>query len=89
MGPSDGRIVIAAAKQLGAIAIGVEVRERLVRESRRRARELGLSDRARIIRTRFRDFSLRRADVLALYLSSYSLGLLARSSSESSGRAAG
>ena len=77
MGSGDGRIVIAAAKQFGATAIGVEVRGGLVRESRRRARELGLSGRARIIHGRFRDFSLRRADVLALYLSSYTLGLLA------------
>ncbi|MGP8124918.1 MAG: SAM-dependent methyltransferase [Nitrososphaerales archaeon] len=77
LGSGDGRIVIAAAKQFGAKAVGVEVREGLVRESRLRARDLGVSDRVKIIRTRFRNVGLRRADVLALYLSSYTLGLLA------------
>ena len=66
-----------AAKQFGAKPVGAEVSEGLVRESRPRARELGLSGRARIVHMRFRNFSLRRADVLAMYLSSYTLGLLA------------
>jgi precorrin-6B methylase 2 len=77
LGSGDGRIVIATANQFGVIAIGVEVRKELVMASRRRTRELGLSGHAKIIRTRFRDVSLRRVDVLALHLSSYTLGLLA------------
>jgi ubiquinone/menaquinone biosynthesis C-methylase UbiE len=77
LGSGDGRILIAAAKLFGARAIGVEVREGLVKESRRKAKELGLSDQVKVTHTQFRKASLRRADVLVLYLSSYTLGLLA------------
>jgi len=77
LGSGDGRIVIAAAKQFGAKSIGVEVRAGLVRESRRKVRDLRVSNRVRIVCTQFRNVSLRKADVLALYLSSYTLGKLA------------
>ena len=77
LGSGDGRMVVAAARDLGAKAVGVEIRRRLVRESRRRARETGVSDRVSIRCRNFKKISLRRADVLALYLSSYTLNLLA------------
>ena len=77
LGSGDGRILIAAAKLFGASAVGVDVRGTLVKACRRRVREMGLSGRVKVMRRNFRDVSLRRADVLALYLSSYTLGLLA------------
>ncbi len=77
LGSGDGRIVIAAAKLFGANAVGVDVRGALVKECRRRVREMGLSGRVKVLRRNFRDVSLRKADVVALYLSSYTLGLLA------------
>ncbi len=76
LGSGDGRIVIAAAKLFGANAVGVDVRGALVKECRRRVREMGLSRRVKVLRGRFRDVSLTKADVVALYLSSYTLGLL-------------
>ena len=76
LGSGDGRIVIAAARDYGAVALGVEARERLVAESRRRIRELGLSGRARIIHGDWERLSLRRADVLATFISSVTLELL-------------
>jgi len=77
LGSGDGRMVVAAARDLGAKAVGVEIRRRLVMESRRRARETGVSDRVSIWRRNFKEVNLRKADVLALYLSSYTLNLLA------------
>ena len=77
LGSGDGRMVVAAARDFRAKAVGVEIRRRLVRESRRRARETGVSDRVSIRCRNFKKISLRRADVLALYLSSYTLNLLA------------
>ena len=48
-----------------------------MRECRRRIREMGLSDQVSISCRNFKKVSLREADVLALYLSSYTLNLLA------------
>jgi precorrin-6B methylase 2 len=76
LGSGDGRIPIVAARDFHAIAIGVEIRMRLVRECRIKLKELGLSHRVKILSQNFKRVSLRKADVLALYLSSYTLNLL-------------
>jgi tRNA A58 N-methylase Trm61 len=76
LGSGDGRMVIAAAKDFHARVVGVEVRKRLVRECRRKVKELGLSHRVMISCRNFKKVSLRKADVLALYLSSYTLNLM-------------
>jgi len=76
LGSGDGRIPIAAARDFNAKAIGVEIRMRLVKECRIKVREMGLSRRVRILSQNFKKVNLRRADVLALYLSSYTLNLL-------------
>src|SRR5881628_1724652 len=77
LGSGDGRILITAARDFHARAVGVEVRRRLVRECRRKVKEMGLSHRITISRRNFKKVSLRKADVLALYLSSYTLNLMA------------
>jgi tRNA A58 N-methylase Trm61 len=77
LGSGDGRMVIAAARDFHARSVGVEVKLRLVRECRKRVKEMGLSDRVTISHRSFKKTNLRRADVLALYLSSYTLNLLA------------
>ncbi len=76
LGSGDGRLVIAAARDFGARAVGVELRARLVTQSRQRVKELGLSKRVTIIRRNFKHVGLGKADVLAVYLSSYTLNLL-------------
>jgi predicted RNA methylase len=76
LGSGDGRLVIAAARDFGARVVGVELRARLVKECRRRVREMGLSGRVTIRCRNFKRVSLRRADVLALYLSSYTLNIM-------------
>src|SRR5439155_19597360 len=75
LGSGDGRIVIAAAKLFGVSAVAVAVRGALVKACRRRVRERGLSGRVKVLRRNLRDASLRKADVLALYFSIYTLGL--------------
>jgi tRNA A58 N-methylase Trm61 len=76
LGSGDGRILIAAARDFHAVAVGVEVRKRLVKECRTKVKELGLSNRVKISCRNFKKVSLRKADVLALYLSGYTLSLL-------------
>ena len=76
LGSGDGRLVIAAAREFNARVVGVESRKSLVVECRRKVRELGLSDRVTIRRENFKRVSLKKADVLATYLSSYTLNLL-------------
>ena len=77
LGSGDGRVVIAAARDFHARAVGVEIRGSLVRECRRKVREMGLSHLVSIRCHNFKKVSLRKADVLALFLSSYTLNLLA------------
>jgi tRNA A58 N-methylase Trm61 len=76
LGSGDGRILIVAARDFNALGAGVEVRRKLVKECRAKVKELGLSNRVKISCRNFKKVSLRRADVLALYLSGYTLSLL-------------
>jgi tRNA A58 N-methylase Trm61 len=76
LGSGDGRILIAAARDFGAKAIGVEVRRRLVNACRAKLKGLGLSSRVKIRCSNFKKVNMKEADVLALYLSSYTLNLL-------------
>ena len=77
LGSGDGRMLITAARDFRARVVGVELRRRLVRECRRKVKELGLSDQVMITCRNFKKVSLRKADVLAIYLSSYTLNLMA------------
>jgi ubiquinone/menaquinone biosynthesis C-methylase UbiE len=77
LGSGDGRMAIAAARDFHAKAVGIEVRRRLVTECREKVKEMGLSSQVRIIRGNFKKVSFRKADALAIYLSSYTLNLLA------------
>ena len=76
LGMGDGRIAIAAAKDFHARVMGVEIRRSLVKQCRQKVKELGLSHQIRVSRSSFKKVSLRRADVLATYLSSYTMNLL-------------
>jgi predicted RNA methylase len=68
LGSGDGRIVITAARQFGARAIGVEISEPLVRESTENIRRAGLEGRARIVQGHLLEVDLSDADVVTLYL---------------------
>lgn len=69
LGSGDGRIPIAAAKQYGIRAIGIEIDPKLVMEAEARAREAGVSD---LVHFRNEDMfrvDVSEATVVTLYLS--------------------
>jgi tRNA A58 N-methylase Trm61 len=68
LGAGDGRTVIMAAKDFGARAVGVELREDLAEKALTSIRELGLQDRITIIQSDMFTVDLRPADVVFLYL---------------------
>lgn len=68
LGSGDGRIVIMAAREFQANAIGVELDEDLYRQSADRIQQLGLQDKARIIHGDILDQDYSSADMLTVYL---------------------
>ncbi len=77
LGSGDGRMLIVAARDFHARVVGVELRRRLATECRRKMKAMGLSSQVTILCSNFKKVSLRKADVLATYLSSYTLNLMA------------
>ena len=68
LGSGDGKIVIAAAKQFGATAVGIEYDPGLVEHSRCLARAAGVADRATFIQGDIFESEFSDATVVALYL---------------------
>lgn len=68
LGSGDGRIVITAAKEYGARAVGVDIDPRRVAEGRANARRAGVEDRVRFIQGDLFDVDLRPATAVTLYL---------------------
>ena len=68
LGAGDGRTLIMAAKDFGARAVGVELREDLAQKAQTSIRENGLQDRITIIQSDMFTVDLRPADVVFLYL---------------------
>ena len=68
LGSGDGRIVIAAAKQYGARAVGIELDPEKVLESRRLAQEAGVAGRVRFETGDIFEADIREATVVTLYL---------------------
>ena len=68
LGSGDGRIVITAARDFHARAVGVEIDPALVAASRANAREAGVSDRATFLQGDILKADLRDATVVTLYL---------------------
>jgi SAM-dependent methyltransferase len=68
LGSGDGRIVIAAAKQFGARALGVDIDRTLIAEAEAKAAKAGVGSRARFVARDFFATDLREATVLTLYL---------------------
>ena len=68
LGSGDGKILIAAAKEYGARAVGIEIRKDLVEESRRKIKELRLDDRVTVIHGDVMEVDISDADVITLYL---------------------
>ncbi len=68
LGSGDGRIVLTAAKVFGARGFGVDISEKLVKESNDAAKLQGISDRASFSIQDLFKTDIRRATVLTMYL---------------------
>lgn len=68
LGSGDGRTVIMAAKDFGAKAVGVELREDLTKRALSTIYERGLERRAQILQSDIFKVDLSSADVVFLYL---------------------
>jgi len=68
LGAGDGRTVIMAAKEFGARAVGVELREDLVKKALSTVYEQSLQDRITIVNGDMFKVDLTSADVIFLYL---------------------
>ena len=68
LGAGDGRAVIMAVKDFGARAVGVELREDLVKKALSTVYEQGLQDRITIVNGDMFNVDLTSADVIFLYL---------------------
>lgn len=68
LGCGDGRVVIMAAQDFGARAIGVEMREDLAKQAGGKVAELGLEGRVKIVQGDMFKVDLSQANVITLYL---------------------
>lgn len=68
LGSGDGRIVVMAAQEFGAQAVGVELDPKLFEESSARIRKLGLQNKAHIIYGDMFEVNVHPATVVTLYL---------------------
>lgn len=68
LGSGDGRIVLLAARDFGARAVGYELEDSLVKSSRRQIQEMGLEDKAEIRQQDLFAAELGEADVVTVYL---------------------
>jgi len=68
LGAGDGRTVIMAAKDFGAKAVGVELREDLAKKALESIDELGLNGRVQVLQDDMFKVDLTPADVVFLYL---------------------
>jgi len=76
IGSGDGRIVIMAAETFGARAVGIEIDQALVAQSRRAVAARGLEEKVKIIQANALDVDLSPADVVTIYLTPEGIELL-------------
>jgi 16S rRNA A1518/A1519 N6-dimethyltransferase RsmA/KsgA/DIM1 with predicted DNA glycosylase/AP lyase activity len=69
LGSGDGRIVVLAAGEFGAQAVGFELEEELVQKSLHKIRVANLENNVTIVHESFLKADLRQADVVTMYLS--------------------
>lgn len=68
LGCGDGRILITAARQFKAKAVGVELSENLVKQTQEQVASLGLQNRISVVHGDMLGVDLKPADVVTLYL---------------------
>ncbi|MGD0176879.1 MAG: methyltransferase domain-containing protein [Candidatus Bathyarchaeia archaeon] len=70
LGCGDGRLIILAAKDLGANSTGIELREDLVERARTEIKRFNLEDKVKVIQGNFFDVNISDANIITLYLTS-------------------
>ena len=68
LGAGDGRIVIAAAKKIGARALGIEYNSNMVKHAQGNVEKAGVADKARVIEGDIFVSDFSQATVLTMYL---------------------
>ena len=68
LGCGDGRIVIAAAQQIGARGVGVDIDPQRIAEARRNAAQAGVTQRVVFRNEDLFEADIRKASVVMLYL---------------------
>ncbi len=68
LGCGDGRIVIAAAKEFGAHAVGVDINPERIKDANENARQAGVGDRVKFVEGDLFTADIRPATVVTLYL---------------------
>lgn len=68
LGCGDGRIVIRAAQQFGARAVGIDIDPKRIEESRENARQAGVTDRVTFRQEDLFETDISEATVITLYL---------------------
>ncbi|MFN7921521.1 MAG: class I SAM-dependent methyltransferase [Bryobacteraceae bacterium] len=68
LGCGDGRIVIMAAKEFGANAVGIDIDPNRIREANENAKTAGVSEKTRFLEKDLFEADFRAANVVTLYL---------------------
>jgi len=77
LGCGDGRVLIKAVKEFGAIALGFEVQRKLVEEAKARIRVAGVKKWVKVYKKDFFEEDLSAADMVYVYLYPPMMGALA------------
>jgi SAM-dependent methyltransferase len=68
LGCGDGRILFTAVQKFRALAVGVELSAKLVKQATAKVSQMGLQKQVRVIQGNLLDVDLKGADVVTLYL---------------------
>lgn len=68
LGCGDGRIVVAAAKDFGAVGTGYDIDPQRIAEANENAKKAGVADKVTFVAADLFDVDLSKATVIALYL---------------------
>ncbi len=71
LGSGDGKIITTAAKDYGVKAIGVELREDLVKKALERIHDLGLENDVKVVHGDIFDIDISDASVVTMYLTTH------------------
>ena len=67
LGAGDGRVIITAAKEFGARAVGIEIQKDLVEKTRERIKEMGLDDKVSVLLDSALHADLSSANVVTMF----------------------